>query len=124
LNECVGLAESISHTGSAQWMHCLLQNPPHRLRMKQSIEDPEWQLQRLLHLSAVAHAAETPVAKVLAVIGQQAIIILTEARSGASNYLCGRIRRLGVIDDADWATDGKSRQRHLLDWTALPKSRG
>src|SRR5271167_171859 len=52
-------------------MFCVLQSPPYRLRMKQSIEDSEWQLQRLLHLSAAADAAETPVAEVLAVIGQQ-----------------------------------------------------
>jgi hypothetical protein len=76
-------------TGSAQWMVCALQNPPHWLGVKQSIEDSEWQLQRLLHLSAVAHAAETPVAEVLAVIGQQAIIILAEARPGTSDYLRG-----------------------------------
>jgi hypothetical protein len=44
--------------GSAQWMVCVLQNSPHRLGVKQSIEDSEWQMQRLLHLSAVAHAAE------------------------------------------------------------------
>src|SRR5208337_4946144 len=117
-------AESMLHTGSAQCMVCVLQNPPRRLGVQQSIENSEWQLQWLLHLSAVAHAAEKPVAEVLAVIGQQAIIIFSEARSGTSDYLFGRIRRLGVIDDADWATDGKSRQGHLLDRTALPESPG
>ena len=66
-------------------MFWILQNPPHRLRVKQSAEYSERQLQRSLHLSAVAHAAETPVAEVLAVIGQKAIIILAEARAGASN---------------------------------------
>src|ERR1700685_2514949 len=105
-------------------MVCVLQNPPPRLRMKQSIEDSERQLQRLLDLRAVANAAETPVAEVLAGIGQQAIIVLPEARPGASDDPFGRIRRLGVFDDADWATNGKSRQGHLLDRTALPKSPG
>src|SRR5271168_1020016 len=112
------------HTGAAQWMDCILQNPPYRLGMKQCIEDSEWQLQRLLHLSAVAHAAETPVAEMLAVIGQQAIITLAEARPGTSDDLFGRIRRLRVFGDAYWATDGKSRQTHLLDWPALPKTPG
>jgi hypothetical protein len=59
--------------------------------VKQGIEYSEWQLQRSLHLSAMAHAVETPVAEMLAVIGQQAIIVLTEARAGASDYFFGRI---------------------------------
>ena len=85
------------HTGAAQWMDCILQNPPYRLGMEQCIEYSEGQLQRLLHLGAVAHAAETPVAEMLAVIGQQAIVTLAEARSGTSDDLFGRIRRLRVV---------------------------
>lgn len=112
------------HTGAAQWMDCILQNPPYRLGMEQCIEYSEGQLQRLLHLGAVAHAAETPVAEMLAVIGQQAIVTLAEARPGTSDDLFGRIRRLRVFGDAYWATDGKSRQTHLLDWPALPKTPG
>jgi hypothetical protein len=38
-------------------MYRVLQNPPHRLRMKQDTEHSERQLQRPPHLSAVAHAA-------------------------------------------------------------------
>jgi hypothetical protein len=75
----------------------------------QSIKDPEWQLQRLLHLSAMAHAVQTPVAQVLAVVGQQAIIVLAEARAGAPDYFVGRKQRLGVFDDAYRVTDAKSR---------------
>jgi hypothetical protein len=73
-------------------MFCVLQNPPHRLRVKQGAEYSERQLQRSLYLSAVAHTEVTPVAKVLAVIGQQAIIILSEAGAGTSDDLFGRIQ--------------------------------
>jgi hypothetical protein len=72
-------------------MFCVLQNPPHPLRVKQGAEYSEWQPQRSFHLSAMADAAETPVAEVLAVISQQAIIILAEARTRASDNLFGRI---------------------------------
>jgi hypothetical protein len=92
LKKSVGLAKSIFQTGSAQWMSCVIQIPPQRLRLKQSIEYTERQLQRPLHLSAIAHAVETPVAKVLAVVGEEAIIVLTEARAGAPDYLVWRIR--------------------------------
>ena len=105
-------------------MVCVLQNPSHRLRVKQSAEYSEWQLQRSLHLSAVAYAGETPVAEVLAVIGHHAIVILAEARAGAPDNLVGRIWRCGVVDDAYGATDGKSRQGHLLDRSALPELSG
>jgi hypothetical protein len=89
LNESAGLAKSILQTASAQWMFRALQNPPHRLHLKQSIEDSKWQLQRLLHLSAMAHAADTPVAEVLAVIGEESIIVLAEARACAPDYFFG-----------------------------------
>jgi hypothetical protein len=49
-------------------------------------------LQSALDLRTVTDAAEAPVAEVLAVIGQQAIVILADARAGASYNLFGRIR--------------------------------
>jgi hypothetical protein len=60
--------------------------------VKQNIEYAEWQVQRSLHLGAMAHAVQTPAAEMLAVIGQQAIIVLAETRAGASDYFFGRIR--------------------------------
>jgi hypothetical protein len=95
----------------------------HRLRVEHSAEYPEWQLERTCHLSAQAHAAETPVAKVLAVVGQQAIVILAEARASTPHSLFGRIRWIEVIDDPHLMTIGKSKQRYLLDGSALPGSR-
>jgi hypothetical protein len=92
--------------------------------VKQSAEQhSEWQPERACHLSAPAHAAETPVAKVFAVIGQQAIVILAETRAGTPHYLLGRIRWIEVIDDPHLMTIGKSKQRYLLDGSALPGSR-
>jgi hypothetical protein len=105
-------------------MFQVLQIPPHGLRVKQGTEYSERQPQRSLHLSAVADAGETPVAEVLAVIGEHAIIILAEARAGASDNLFGRKGRPVVIDDLHRAADGKSRQGHLLDRAALPESSG
>jgi hypothetical protein len=95
----------------------------HRLRVKQSAEHSEWQPERVCHLSAQANAAETPVAKVLAVIGQQAIVILAEARASTPYNFFGRIRRIEVIDDPHLVTIRKSKQRYLLDGSALPGSR-
>ena len=94
-----------------------------RLRVKQSAEYSEWQLERACHLSAQANAAETPVAKVLAVIGQQTIVVLAEARASTPYNLFRRIRRIEVIDDPHLMTIGKSKQRYLLDGTALPGPR-
>ena len=95
----------------------------HRLGVKQRAEHSEWQPERACHLSAQANAAETPGAKVLAVIGQQAIVILAEARASTPHNLFGRIRRIEVIDDPHLMTIGKSKQRYLLDGSALPGSR-
>jgi hypothetical protein len=72
-------------------MYCEFQNPLHRLRMKQGAEYSKWHLQPSFHLSATADTAETPVAEVLAIIGQQSVIILAETRAGA---LDNRFRRI------------------------------
>jgi hypothetical protein len=74
-------------TAWARRVFWILHNSPRELRMKQSAESSEWQPQWSLHLSAAVDAAETPVAEVFAVIGQQAIVILAEARAGASDNL-------------------------------------
>ncbi len=104
----------------------VLQNPTHRLRVKQGPENSEKQLEKRLkmHLGAMAHAAVTPVAEVLAVIGEQTIIILAEPRARTSNDLLRRKRRRGVVDDAYRMTPGKSKQGHFLDRSALPESPG
>jgi hypothetical protein len=47
--------------------------------MKQGAEQAKWQYQRSFHLGAMTDAVETPIAEVLAVIGEQPIVILAEA---------------------------------------------
>src|SRR5712671_4603373 len=91
--------------------------------MKQRAEHAKWQHQRPFHLGAVTDAVEAPIAEVLAVIGQQAIIILAEARASASDGFFGRKYRLGVIDASHFAAGGESRQRDFLNRTALPEPR-
>src|SRR5579863_3102484 len=94
--------------------------PPH-LGVKQGDEHTKGQLPPSLDLRAMADAAAAPVAEVLAVIGQQAIVVLADARASASHDLFGRIRWPVVIDDLYGVANGKSRQRYLLDGAALPK---
>jgi hypothetical protein len=48
----------------------------------------------------MADAAETPVAEVLAVIGQHAIVILAETRPGAPDDFVGRKFHPRMIDDS------------------------
>ena len=76
--------------------------------------------ERPLELSAPVDAADAPVAEVLAVIGQQAIVVLAETRAGAPNDLCGRKDGDGVFDPAYLVAAGESGQGHLLDRAALP----
>jgi hypothetical protein len=102
-------------------MFRVLQIPPRRLRMKQRAEQAKWHHQRSFHLGAMTDAVETPIAEVLAVIGQQAIVILAEARAGASDDFFGRKDGLGVIDDSQLAAGGESRQGDFLYRTALPE---
>jgi hypothetical protein len=89
--------------------------------MKQRAEQAKWQHKRPFHLGAMTDAVETPIAEVLAVIGQQAIIVLTEARTGASDDFFGRKYRSGMSDDSHRVTGGESRQGDFLNWTALPE---
>ena len=72
-------------------MFTALRNGLCPLRVKQRTDNPQWQLQPAFHLCAAADAAETPVAEVLAVISQQPVITLTEARAGAPHNLFRRI---------------------------------
>jgi hypothetical protein len=53
--------------------------------VKQGEEYTEGQLAPTLDLRTAADAAEAPVAEVLAVIGQQAIVVLADARANASH---------------------------------------
>jgi len=61
------------------------------LGVEQAAEYPRRQSQPFLYLSTAADPAETPVAKVLAIIGQQTIVVLAETRAGAPDDLIGRI---------------------------------
>ena len=63
-----------------------------RLRVKHGEEYAKGEPQSSFDLCAVADAAEAPVAEVLAVIGQQAIVVLTDTRARAQYDLFGRIR--------------------------------
>src|ERR1019366_2072365 len=83
---------------------------------------PESRPQPPFDLRAATDTAEAPIAEVLAVIGQQAIIVLAEARSSASDNFLGGIRRPRVIHDPHIVAIGKSRQGYFLDRPALPES--
>jgi len=72
-------------------MVALLRNWPAPLRVKQRTENAQGQLQPSFHLCAAADTADTPVAEVLTVIGQQPIVTLAEARAGAPHNLFRRI---------------------------------
>lgn len=100
----------------------VLQIAPHRLRMKQRAEHAKRQYQRPFHLGAMTDAVEAPIAEVLAIIGEQAIVILAEARAGAADDFLRRECRPGLIDDSCLAPGAESRQRDLLYRTALPES--
>src|SRR5450631_89053 len=89
--------------------------------MKQRAEHAKWQHQRPFPLGAMTDAVERPIAEVLAVIGQQAIIVLTEARMGASDDFFGRKYRSWVMDDSHRVPGGESSQGDLLNRTALPE---
>jgi hypothetical protein len=102
-------------------MFRVLQNPPSRLRVKQRAEQAKWPHQRSFRLGAMTDAVETPIAEVLAVIGQQAIIILAEARAGTSDDFFGRKYTFRVMDDSHLAPGGESRQGDILNRTALPE---
>src|ERR1700677_4653640 len=95
--------------------------PPERLRVKWGAEQAK--RQPPLHLSAATDTTETPIAEVLAIVAQQPIIVLPEARAGAPDDLIGRKLRLGMIDDRQRMTVGESSQRHLLHRSALPERR-
>jgi hypothetical protein len=74
--------------------------------MKQGTEESQGRAP--LHLFAAANSAPTPVAEVLAVIGQQPIIVLAETRPGALDDLLRRILRLELVNDPHLMTVGKS----------------
>jgi hypothetical protein len=67
------------------------------------------------NLDALASAANAPVAKVLAIVSQHMIRILTEARARTLHNFLRRKRRFTLMNDPDRPTHGKSQHRHLLD---------
>jgi len=70
-----------------------------QLRMKSSAQEFQWPLQTPFDLGTAANAAQTPVAEVLAIVGQQPVVVLAQARAGAPDDFVGRIDRVGVLDD-------------------------
>src|ERR1700730_7650501 len=66
-----------------------------------------WKPRWVLDLRTATKVAHTPVAEMLAVIRQKAVVMLAHSRSGASYDLLCRKDRVRVLDNPHGMTEGK-----------------
>lgn len=72
--------------------------------------------QQCLHLLAAALAGQAPGAEVLAVVGKQVVIVLSQPRCRAPDHLRSDVAGLCAYLDAEAAAIGKARQGGPLNW--------
>lgn len=78
------------------------------------MQRPSRQCQQLFYLMAARRAAQTPLAEVLAIVGQQPVAVLAYPGTRPANCLSRVEARNGIGSDPDRATAGEMSERYLF----------